>query len=979
MALFAVFQTTFLITLLSLRTCQSEVLAERLPLTPEALQVSINSTQQCLHLQWTVHNLPYNQEFKMVFQIQISRTETSNVIWVGNYSTMVKWNETVHWSWESELPLECAAHFVRIRSVVDDAKVPEPNFWSSWSSWQEVNVQDFLGQGALFVFPKDKLVEEGSNVTICYISGNIRNNISCYLEGEQIDGEQLDPRVSIFKLENVPFIRKRGTNIYCEENQRNAISNGTVLFVSKVLEEPKDFSCETRDFKTLICTWDPGADTALAWFKQPSQSYTLFESFSGKKKSCDEKTRCNWQITQDSQEIYNFTLITANYFRTRSVNLLFNLTHRVHPMRPFSVQFENVSATNAVMTWKVHSSGDNFTLLCQVELHGEGKMIQQHNVSVKVNGKYLLSELEPYTEYVAQVRCADANHFWKWSEWSGQDFTTSEAAPSEAPDVWRTVKLGPGSHNVTLLWKPLSKFHAKGKILFYNVVIENLDKPSGLEPHSIPAPANGTELSLDEGSYRIRVTASNSAGTSPAAVMVVSADPGNKVVEEEIINGTEDGFSMSWKPQSGDVMGYVVEWCDCPQDPLCDLQWKNLGPNTTTTVISSDAFRPGVRYNFRIYGLSTRRIAYLLENKTGYTQELAPSDNPQVVMNNLTSHSFTLSWKNYSTKSQPAFIKGYRVYLKSKAGQCHPGAEKAVLPDNTVCCQYKIDNPEQKTFSVEKLQPESFYEFLVTPYTSVGEGPRRTFTKVRTPDEYPYMLLRVILPVILCVLLLVLGCHLKSQWMKDKCYPDIPDPYKSSVLSLIKSKENPHRTIMSISDCIPDAIEVVNKPEGTKIQSLGTRKSLTEMESTKPTYLYLLPTEKNYSGPGPCICFENYTYNQAASDCGSCAHGPVPPEAPPSQLGLLTSPENLLKALEKNYMNSLGEIPAGETTLNYVSQVASPMSGDKDSLSTNALVPPPCSEYKMQMAVPLCLASPPPTENSNLSSITLLVPGEHYR
>lgn len=26
--------------------------------------------------------------------------------------------------------------------------------------------------------------------------------------------------------------------------------------------------------------------------------------------------------------------------------------------------------------------------------------------------------------------------------------------------------------------------------------------------------------------------------------------------------------------------------------------------------------------------------------------------------------------------------------------------------------------------------------------------------------------------------------------MKEKCYPDIPDPYKSSVLSLIKSKVN---------------------------------------------------------------------------------------------------------------------------------------------------------------------------------------------
>nr|XP_045249591.1 oncostatin-M-specific receptor subunit beta isoform X3 [Macaca fascicularis] len=921
MALFVVFQTTFFLTLLSLRTYQSEVLAERLPLTPVSLKVSTNSIHQSLHLQWTVHNLPYHQELKMVFQIQISRIETSNVVWVGNYSTPVKWNQVLHWSWESELPLECATHFVRIKSVIDDASFPEPNFWSNWSSWEEVSVQDYLGRGTLFVFPKDKLVEEGSNVTICYVSRNIQNNVSCYLEGKQIHGEQLDPHVTAFNLNSVPFIRNRGTNIYCEASQGNVSKGieGIVLFVSKVLEEPKDFSCESQDFKTLHCTWDPGTDTALGWSKQPSQSYTLFESFSGEKKLCTHKNWCNWQITQDSQEMYNFTLIAENYLRKRSVNILFNLTHRVYLMNPFSVNFENVNATNAIMTWKMHSMRNNFTYLCQIELHGEGKMMQQYDVSINVNGEYFLSELEPATEYMARVRCADASHFWKWTEWSGQNFTTLEAAPSEAPDVWRSVNSEPGNHTVTLFWKPLSKLHANGKILFYNVVVENLDKPSRSELRSIPAPANSTKLILDRCSYQICVTANNSVGASPASIIVISADPEN------------------------------------------------------------NAFRPGVRYDFRIYGLSTKRIACLLEKKTGYSQELAPSDNPHVLVDMLTSHSFTLSWKDYSTESQPGFIQGYHVYLKSKARQCHPRFQKAVLSDGSECCKYKIDNPEEKALIVDNLKPESFYEFFVTPFTSAGEGPNATFTKVTTPDEHSSMLIRILLPMVFCVLLIMIVCYLKSQWIKETCYPDIPDPYKSSILSLIKFKENPHLTIMNVSDCIPDAIEVVSKPEGTKIQLLGTRKSLTETELTKPNYLYLLPTEKNHSGPGPCICFENFTYNQAASDAGSCGHVPVPPKAPPSMLGLMTSPENVLKALEKNYMNSLGEVPAGETSLNYVSQLASPMSGDKDSLPTNPVEPPHCSEYKMQMAVPLRLALPPPTENSSLSSITLLDPGEHYR
>lgn len=184
---------------------------------------------------------------------------------------------------------------------------------------------------------------------------------------------------------------------------------------------------------------------------------------------------------------------------------------------------------------------------------------------------------------------------------------------------------------------------------------------------------------------------------------------------------------------------------------------------------------------------------------------------------------------------------------------------------------------------------------------------------------------------------------------------------------------------MSVRDCIPDALEVVNKPEGSKAQFPGTRKSLAEMDRAKRDYIYLLPTEKSSAGLGPGICFENLTYNQAAPDAGSC--GPVPAlhRVPPGLRDLLTTPGNLLRPIESSYMNSLEETPGGETTLNYVSQVASRTSGHKDSPPTNPLELAPRSEYRMQMAVPPGLASASPNENSSLSSMSLLDPGEHCR
>ena len=76
-------------------------------------------------------------------------------------------------------------------------------------------------------------------------------------------------------------------------------------------------------------------------------------------------------------------------------------------------------------------------------------------------------------------------------------------------------------------FQPLTRLQANGEILFYNIVVKDLDRPSGLQLLSVPAPANRTELTLDQRSYQIHVTANNSVGTSPASVLVVSGDPGD--------------------------------------------------------------------------------------------------------------------------------------------------------------------------------------------------------------------------------------------------------------------------------------------------------------------------------------------------------------------------------------------------------------------------------------------------------------------
>lgn len=74
-------------------------------------------------------------------------------------------------------------------------------------------------------------MEEGSNVTLCYVSRHAQSKVSCKLNGKLILGEQLDPHVSVLTLRNVSFVSKTGSNFFCEKD-RNGTQPGLVIFVA---------------------------------------------------------------------------------------------------------------------------------------------------------------------------------------------------------------------------------------------------------------------------------------------------------------------------------------------------------------------------------------------------------------------------------------------------------------------------------------------------------------------------------------------------------------------------------------------------------------------------------------------------------------------------------------------------------------------------------------------------------------------------
>uniref|UniRef100_A0A8C3RLA4 Oncostatin M receptor n=1 Tax=Chelydra serpentina TaxID=8475 RepID=A0A8C3RLA4_CHESE len=887
---------------------------------PTFLKVSKNLTLQRLLVEWDVSDSAHKFELEMVFDIQVSRTEEMNVIWTEYYNTTLsKLKKTLHWSWDSELPLECMSHSVRIRSMVNDERFSK--LWSRWSQWETV-----LGKqndNTPYIFPEDKVVEEGSNVTFCCTGG---------------------------KESRIEYFLFNYTNYYYPDSntsQRNMVISMNKVLHAEVPEpphEPKDLSCDTWDMKTLTCTWNPGENTYL-YGKNKPVSFSSFERFS-QKTFCYQETehylepiRCSWAI--DQQMIYNLTLTAENPLGKRSAHFVLDVAHRG---KGFSAPF-----------------------------------VQSNSYP-----HLTLGGLQPFTNYAFRIRCGAASHFWKWSEWS----KTLEVRTNEAGklDVWREVTPVLGGRNVTLFWKPLPDFRANGGGISFEITWEKLEKASEPQHSSISALQNSTTISIDNHSYKISLAARNSINSSLPSVMIISqATDSEKVdrtdLEEERVNGTVDGIYISWKATNA-FDGYIVDWCNFPRSQHCDFQWKRFDFNTSSCLINSAAFMPGVRYSFRVYG-SLANEDFFLGKKVGYTKELAPRLNPQGEIAEMTSHTLTVNWDSYPiNESQPGFIRGYHVYVKTmeEESMCHPYFSAAA--DGSVLCKYTIENPEEKRYVVKHLMPETTYALAVKAYTGGGETPIDAYINADTLHD--------------CDFLLVCG----FSRVKDCCCPDIPNPNRSKVLSFNGLKVNNcllialqlnSEAVLKPSDCIPDTIVLENTSEANTLQ-LWSHGSILESESKviNPSWVYFVQNEEGdlmctQSAPEACTSFENLAYSSQTALGSSLYQNLWMSEKSEPQLSiLLYQPQHYIEILSKDSVTSLREITKREGSLRYTSQMEVPRSDAKLSDLPHSTEPMEHSSYKIQTVLGSELVTSTSDEDihsqdssTSSNSTVLLLPGRH--
>uniref|UniRef100_A0A2D4H9G9 Fibronectin type-III domain-containing protein n=2 Tax=Micrurus lemniscatus lemniscatus TaxID=129467 RepID=A0A2D4H9G9_MICLE len=798
------------------------------PLMPHIHSLTSDYIADTSILEWYDGGSVFQYQIDFSWQIQILRKDPMEEIALETYNnTSVGSKDTLlRWEWTSDLPFNCTTHYFRIRCFLNEKNFAGRKMWSEWSPL--VNISGSTGKVPK-MYPLDKVVTVGSNVTFCCVYGSgytfsSMNYASCKTLKCEI--APLTNWSKTISVQNVISGPSGDINGWCkvrkEEEDKNFIT-GTVLFVGYPPSVPQNLSCETQNFKEIACHWEEERFTLLCGSRKTQ--YALFEGNSGKNISC-ASPRCKYYYcnftTQKDQTEYNFTLHASNHLGQTEASLLIDIRHRVYPHTPTDLRVSSVTSATFRLSFSLPGNFKETKLQCQVQI-SNGTSQEERNVLLNDSGNsrytILVDKLHPFTKYNFRVRCATPKpFFWKWSDWSmKKTHTTQQAQPARELDIWREKDAN--EDTVTLFWKPLPILESNGVIETYEVYWTLPDKSTKNE--SVPASHNSTKINLGKNDYIFTVKAKNKAGVSPPSSINSAELPAGDIFIEKGI-GKDDSISVAWHPDSNVTCGYVVRWCYGPE-PCTAVNWEKFSSSVTNADIKSAVFQPGVRYTFSIFGCKENGYQILGYIK-GYIQELSPKTAPDFSVQHTTSDSIVIKWKNISVEDSRGFLQGY--LLKCAKGEKDGPTPKYFKPE------INVTDLNQDVLTVSGLQGKTSYHLTFRAYTAAGSGPVNTLNVV-TKENALGLIIAIIIPVsVVLVLAVVTGflCYRKREWIKEVFYPDIPNPEHSKALDFPRDSEgNSNSKTLEMNPCTPNNIEVVEtQSQGLKIEDTAITSPVTE-------------------------------------------------------------------------------------------------------------------------------------------------------
>nr|XP_033772926.1 interleukin-23 receptor-like isoform X3 [Geotrypetes seraphini] len=513
--------------------------------------------------------------------------------------------------------------------------------------------------------------------------------------------------------------------------------------------------------------------------------------------------------------------------------LQFQLHEIVIPIAPIITKVESIdnSTSHPLIRWEKKTSIQN--VHCEIRYKAAQLptwSVIKGSEMLSINPLQLRNSLEPYTEYEFQAHCGQKSGKKYWSEWSASfKHTTPELAPSGMLDVWRFLGLTytNGSHEVTVLIKPLSPEVARGIISKYEIFYED----HGYK--TISKFCKTSELQcrivVSQTVHTINVIAHNSQGTSKPAKLPVQLDynrndsllpPRNM----RVISAAQNEILITWESLEKFILWFILEWISTAcENQEGNFSWKKV-PKNQTSIYIQEFIEPRECIRISLYAIYSNGISKPCTE---------PIKGPDIILQQVVGDKVYIEWEDIPVCTQRGFITNYTIYLRN---------------NNDFYSKYVV-NVSKKQWIFENLSPGIDYAVYITASTAAGEGPQGTI-RVITLDRDgsdTTVLVGVVLIAPMLIFLFVLVSNerickrikiILLSWMPTWFFEDFPNMKNSTAITSLKARNEciPLRFIPPVSydedPVIMEVQEIVVQEEHNSRDTAKDHQSLDNSENT---------------------------------------------------------------------------------------------------------------------------------------------------
>ncbi|XP_070324074.1 interleukin-12 receptor subunit beta-2 isoform X2 [Odocoileus virginianus] len=422
-------------------------------------------------------------------------------------------------------------------------------------------------------------------------------------------GHSLSSQVTGLPLGTTLFVCK----LACSSSDEIRIC-GAEISVGVVPEQPRNLSCIQKGERgTVTCAWDRGRDTHL---------YTAYTLQLNGPKNLTWQKQCNDHYCDHLDLEINLTpesLESSYTVKVTAINSLgsassfpssFTLLDIVRPLPPWDIRikFVNASVNRCTLLWR----DEGLVLLNRLRYRPINSRSWNMVNATNAKGRHDLLDLKPFTEYEFQI--SSKLHLYKgsWSDWSESLRTqTPEEEPAGILDVWYVRQhIDYHRQQISLFWKNLSLLEARGKILHYQVTLQEV-AGGEITLQNITEHTSWTWVIPRTGNWAVAVSAANSKGSSlPTRINITDLCGTELLAPQQVFAKSEgmDKLMVTWTPPEKSapaVQKYVVEWREFHpgggmQPPL---GWLWSTPYSLSALISEN-IKPYICYEIRVHVLA---------------------------------------------------------------------------------------------------------------------------------------------------------------------------------------------------------------------------------------------------------------------------------------------------------------------------------------------------------------------------------------